>query len=119
VVACAEYALGALVMALASDLPKLFAGSFASSLGLGMFSAIDQALLLDVLPERETSAGRFMGITGFATLVPQSTAPLVAPLLLAVGANASGEKNYTLLYFCAAVCTGLAGLVTLRIKSVR
>ncbi|GAA5039351.1 MFS family permease [Thermocatellispora tengchongensis] len=111
------YALGSAVMVLAPGVPLLFAGSVVCSVGLGMFSSVDQALLLDVLPERETDAGRFMGIIGFATSVPQSVAPLVAPLILAVGA--AGEKNYTLLYLTAAVCTVLAGLIVLRIKSVR
>jgi MFS family permease len=112
------YALGAVVMALASDLPVLFAGSLTTSIGLGMFSAVDQALVLDVLPERESEAGRFMGIIGFATSVPQSVAPLVAPAFLAIGATAT-EKNYSLLFFVAAACTVLSGLMVLRVKSVR
>lgn len=112
------YALGAVVMALASDLPVLFAGSLTTSIGLGMFSAVDQALVLDVLPERETEAGRFMGIIGFATSIPQSVAPLVAPAFLAIGATAT-EKNYSLLFFVAAACTVLSGLMVLRVKSVR
>jgi MFS family permease len=81
-------------------------------------AAVDQALLLDVLPERETAAGRFMGITGFATSIPQASGPFIAPLFLAVGA-AGGAKNYTLLYAVAAACTVLGGLVVLRIKSVK
>lgn len=112
------YALGAVVMALSSNLPVLFAGSLTTSIGLGMFSAVDQALVLDVLPERETEAGRFMGIIGFATSVPQSVAPLVAPAFLAIGATAT-EKNYSLLFFVAAACTVLSGLMVLRVKSVR
>ncbi|QFU89599.1 MFS transporter [Amycolatopsis sp. YIM 10] len=112
------FALGAVVMAVASSLPLLFAGSATTSIGLGMFSAVDQALALDVLPERQTEAGRFMGIMGFATSVPQSVAPLVAPVFLAVGATAA-EKNYSLLFIVAAACTVLSGLAVLRIKTVR
>ena len=111
------FALGAVVMALASDLPVLFAGSLTSSIGLGLFAAVDQALVLDVLPERETEAGRFMGIIGFATSAPQSVAPLIAPAFLAIGATAT-EKNYTLLFVVGAICTVLSGLVVLRVKSV-
>ncbi|MFI0354924.1 MFS transporter [Actinomadura sp. 9N407] len=113
----AVFAIGAVIMALSSDVPALFAGSLTCSLGLGMFSAVDQALALDVLPERETGAGRFMSIFGFATQIPQSVAPLLAPLFLAVGASA--DDNYTVLYLAAAVCTLLSGIIVLRIKSVR
>jgi len=112
------FAAGAVTMALSGSLVLLAAGSLISSIGIGMFSAVDQALLLDVLPERETNAGRFMGITGFATSVPQAAAPLIAPVFLAIGA-AGGEKNYTLLYLLAGIFTVVGGVVALRVRSVR
>ncbi|MHC9045669.1 MFS transporter [Microbacterium saperdae] len=111
--------VGMVTMAFSTDLPVLIAGSLIVSVGIGGFSAVDQALLLDVLPERETDAGRFMGITGFATSIPQAVAPLIAPVFLAVGVAAGGEKNYTLLFLIAAGCVVLGGLVALRIRSVR
>jgi MFS family permease len=113
------FAAGALVMALAPGLPVLIVGSVLTSLGIGIFAAVDQALLLDVLPERDTNAGRFMGITSFATSIPQAVAPLIAPLFLAVGVSAGGDKNYTLLFIVAGMCTILGGLAALRVKSVR
>jgi MFS family permease len=111
-------AVGMLTMAFSTALPVLIAGSLIVSLGLGGFAAVDQALLLDVLPERETDAGRYMGIVGFATSIPQAVAPLIAPLFLAIGI-AAGGKNYTLLFIVAAACVLLGGIVILRIRSVR
>lgn len=111
-------AAGMLLMAFTGDVPALFAGSLIVSMGIGMFSAVDQALLLDVLPEKTTDAGRFMGITGFATSIPQSIAPLVASGVLLIGVTGA-EKNYTLLYVIAAALVLLGGLVILRIRSVR
>jgi MFS family permease len=111
-------AIGMLTMAFSTDLPVLIAGSLIVSVGLGGFAAVDQALLLDVLPERETDAGRFMGITGFATSIPQAVAPLIAPIFLAVAVT-GGEKNYTLLFVVAAACVLVGGWVVVRIKSVR
>jgi MFS family permease len=111
-------AIGMLTMAFSAEMPALIAGSLIVSVGIGGFAAVDQALLLDVLPERQTDAGRFMGITGFATSIPQATAPLIAPLFLAIGATA-GDKNYTLLFIVAAACVFAGGLVVMRIKSVR
>lgn len=113
------FAAGAVVMALAPSLPFIVVGSLLVSMGIGTFAAVDQALLLDVLPEKETDAGRFMGITGFATSIPQAFAPLIAPVFLAIGVVAGGEKNYTLLYIVAAACTLLGGIAVLRIRSVR
>ncbi|WP_198653586.1 MFS transporter [Actinocorallia populi] len=113
------YAAGAVLMALAPDLPLIVAGAALGNLGLGVFAAVDQALMLDVLPERETGAGRYTGIYNFSTSIPQGLAPLVAPAFLLIGAS-EGEKNYTLLYFAAAALTLLGGLVIAqRIKSVR
>jgi MFS family permease len=112
------FAGGAALMAFAPDIPLLIAGSLLTSVGVGAFAAVDQALLLDVLPERDTDAGRFMSITGFATSIPQAFAPFIAPLILAIGASGS-YKNYELLYLIAGAVTVLGGLSVLRIKSVR
>ncbi|WP_314213234.1 MFS transporter [Pseudarthrobacter equi] len=111
-------ASGMVTMAFSADLALLIAGSLMTSVGIGTFAAVDQALLLDVLPEKNTDAGRFMGITGFATSIPQSAAPLIAPIFLAVGA-AGGQKNYTLLFLVAAGFVLLGGAVIMRIRSVR
>src|SRR4029453_10271002 len=111
-------AAGMLTQAFASDTVMLIAGSLVSSVGLGLFAAVDQALLLDVLPSRETDAGRFMGIVGFATSIPQSVAPLLASGILLIGATGD-VRNYTLLFCIAAACVIIAGAVVLRIRSVR
>ncbi|MFJ9390782.1 MFS transporter [Nocardioides sp. NPDC101246] len=115
----ALFSSGALIMAFAPGLPVILAGSFVATLGLGLFSAVDQALLLDVMPERETDAGRFVAINQFATSISQAVAPVLAPLVLTFGVVAGGEKNYTLLYMVAAVFTLLAGAAVMRVKSVR
>ncbi|MET0715563.1 MAG: MFS transporter [Mycetocola sp.] len=111
-------AAGMFTQAFAPDITLLIVGSLATSVGLGLFAAVDQALLLDVLPERETDAGRFMGITGFATSIPQSIAPLVASGILLIGVTGD-DRNYTLLFVVGGVAVILAGAVVLRIRSVR
>ncbi|SKC69069.1 MFS transporter [Okibacterium fritillariae] len=113
------FAAGAITTALAPDVTLLYVGSLTTSVGIGMFAAVDQALLLDVLPEKDTSAGRFMSITGFAVSIPQAAAPFLAPVFLAIGATAAGDKNYTLLYIIAGAITIVGGLVVLRVRSVR
>ncbi len=98
--------------------PRAVRRSLIVSLGIGLFSAVDMALLLDVLPEKQTDAGRFMGITGFATSIPQAAAPFIASGILLIGVTGTA-KNYSLLFFIAAALVLLGGLVILRIKSVR
>jgi MFS family permease len=112
------FGIGAVVMAFATGLPMLIVGSLLTSFGIGAFAAVDQALLLDVLPEKATEAGRFMGITGFATSIPQAVAPLIASGLLVIGASGA-DKNYTLLYIVAGVITAVGALSVLRIRSAR
>ena len=113
------FGAGAVTMALALSFPLIIVGSLLVSMGIGTFAAVDQALLLDVLPQKDTDAGRFMGIMAFAISMPQAFAPFIAPVFLAVGVVAGGEKNYTLLYLVAAACTLAGGFVVLKIRSVR
>ena len=107
------------MMALSNDLPMLMVGAAITNLGLGIFSAVDQALVLDVLPERDTDAGRFVGINGLANSLAQSAAPLIAPLFLGIGVASAAEKNYSLLYLIAAAFTVAGGIVVLKVKTVR
>ncbi|MDT0328561.1 MFS transporter [Nocardiopsis lambiniae] len=113
------FAIGALTMAFSTGLPVLLAGLVITNFGLGIFSAVDHALMLDVMPEKDTDAGRFVGITGLANSIAQSLAPVVAPAFLTVGVIEGGDKNYMLLYIVAACFALLGGLVVLRVRSVR
>jgi hypothetical protein len=50
------------VTATAPGLLQLLIGPFVRNLAIDVFSATGQALLLDLLPERDTEAGRFLGV---------------------------------------------------------
>jgi MFS family permease len=109
----AIFTAGSLLLAFGPSMPFLIAGSIVTSLGLGAFSAVDQALVLDVLPERDTDAGRFLGIHGFSTSIPQAVAPLLAPAILVLGV-AGSDKNYTLLFVLAGALTLAGGTIVVR-----
>ncbi|MBB2946522.1 MFS family permease [Actinoplanes lutulentus] len=118
-VGTAIFAGGAVLLAFAPSMPLIIVASLIGTLGLGAFSSVDQALTLDVLPDRDTDAGRYMGVFAFATTSAQGIAPFIAPAFLAIGAS-GGDKNYTLLYLVAAVVTLAGGLtIATRIKNVR
>jgi MFS family permease len=111
------FATGCVVSAFAWDLLALVIGTLVTSLGIATFSAVGQALVLDILPDRDTQAGRYMAINMFAQKIPGVVAPLAAPAILIIGA---GSQNFTALYLTAALLALAGGLViTLRVRSVR
>lgn len=115
----ALFAAGCSVSAFAHDLPTLMVGTLLNSLGIATFSAVAQALLLDVLPDREREAGRYMAIALFAQKIPGVFAPVLGGAVLAIGAGA-GAENFTALYLLAAALAFAGGLlITLSVRSVR
>lgn len=109
-VASVVFAAGALILALAPSIPVVVVGFVVLNLGTGIFSAVDQAIVLDILPEREENAGRFVGINQLALQIGQAVAPLIAPTILLLGVT-GGQKNYGLLFVLAAACTLAGGLI--------
>lgn len=112
------FAAGTVVMAFAHSLPSLTVGVLVSNTGLGAFMAVGGALVLDVLPERDTQAGRFNAINGLANAIPQGIAPLTAPVILTIGV-VGAERNYLLLYLVAAAIAGIGGLIITKVRAVR
>ena len=110
------FAAGTALMAFAYDLPSILVGLLVTNAGLGAFMAVGGALSLDVLPERETQAGRFNGINSFSNAIPQAIGPLTAPLLLTLGATGN-EKNYLVLYLVAAGIALVGGLIIARVRA--
>ncbi|MFU8946192.1 MFS transporter [Mycetocola zhadangensis] len=110
------FGIGALVMVVAPDLTLLLVGSLLCNISIGVFSAVDQALFLDVLPERDTEAGRFVNIIQLANVSAQAIAPFAAAAVLAL--LAAGDR-YAVIFVAAAVFTVAGGLVILKVKGVR
>jgi MFS family permease len=109
--------LGLLVFSLAQDPNVLFLAAALFGAGLGAYFAVDLALVTDVLPNRETDAAKNMGVFNIANALPQSLAPALAPLILGIGATASG--NYTLLFVVAALVVIAGAVSTMFIKGAR
>ncbi|MBB2910267.1 MFS family permease [Streptosporangium becharense] len=113
--AVALFVVGFVIIAFASSFAPVLVGSQFILLGAGMFGAVDLAVVADVLPNRETEAGKYMSIFGIAGALPQSAAPVVAPFVLAVG----GGANYPLLFLVAAGVAVAGGLSVRPIKGIR
>ncbi|GAA1807711.1 MFS transporter [Agromyces neolithicus] len=109
VVAAGLQVAAALTLAFSPAWTSSLVAAVLLGLGYGLFLAVDQALLTDVLPD-ETTRARDLGIVNSVQHLP--IAPLVGWLVLAVA-------GYTELYVIAAVIMALGGLAVTRIRSVR
>jgi MFS family permease len=82
-----------------------------AGLGIGIYLAVDQALMTQVLPNA-SSAGKDLGVLNVAQAGGQVIAPLVASLVI-------GLAGYPGLYVFAGIMALLAAAAILPIKSVR
>jgi MFS family permease len=80
-------------------------------LGIGVYLAVDQALMTQVLPST-SDAGKDLGVLNIAQAGGQVIAPLVASVVI-------GIAGYPALYGFAAVLAVLAAVAVLPIRSVR
>ncbi|MET7518445.1 MFS transporter [Streptomyces sp. NPDC005480] len=109
---------GAVVEAFAYSFPMLFVGSVLMQLAIAVFSSVDQAIAMAVLPDR-AEAGRYMAMVAFSQKIPSALAPLVAPVIIALSTTGD-TKNYTALYLTGAVFALVGGLlIVTRVRSVR
>jgi MFS family permease len=103
-------AAAALVLAF---VPTFGAAAFAAlvlGLGYGVYLAVDQALITQVLPAAADRA-RHLGVINIANAAPQVLAPVIAaPIVTRLG--------YPVLYGTVALVTALAGILVRRIRSV-
>jgi MFS family permease len=109
---------GAVLEASAWSLPQLVVGAVLMQLAIAVFATVDQAIIFAIIPERR-EAGRYMAIVAFAQKIPSAVAPLIASVVITIGA-VGDVKNYTLLYLTGAVFALVGGLVILgKVKAVR
>lgn len=117
-IAALLFVAGAITEATAWSLPQIIVGAVLMQLAIAIFATVDQAIIFAIIPER-SEAGRYMAVTQFAQKIPSAVAPLLAGLVITIGA-VGGEKNYTLLYLSGAVFALVGGLlILLKVKSVR
>jgi Major Facilitator Superfamily len=94
--ASAVYGVAMFVIAIASNFNGFLVGMAIGGLGFGMYVAVDLALVVDVLPDKDNAA-KDLGVFNMAGALPFSIAPGIAPAILAVGSGAT------------ACCTGWPG----------
>lgn len=104
-------AVAALLLAVAPGFPVVIVAAVILGLGTGVFTAVDFALVTQVLPEA-TSNGRDIGIINLAIGLPNVISPVIAALMV----NHLG--GYAGLYLLAGALSLLAGVLVHRIRGV-
>ncbi|CAN5532925.1 MAG: MFS transporter [Rubrobacteraceae bacterium] len=118
-VSAAVFALGTAVIAFAGSLDAFLFGVAVCGLGIGIYLAVDLALVSQVLPNPD-DASKDLGVFNIASTLPQSLAPAIAPAFLAIPLFASGGgANYTALYLVAALFALASALAIVPVKGVR
>ncbi|WUK10631.1 MFS transporter [Kitasatospora sp. NBC_00374] len=111
VLACAVMAGAALILALFPTWPATVLAAAVLGAGFGIYLAVDQALVTQVLPAAAARA-KDLGVINIANSAPQVLAPaLAAPVVAHLG-------GYPGLYLVTALVTVLAGALVHRIRGV-
>lgn len=107
------YGLALFVLAIASSFNGFLVGMAIGGLGFGVYTAVDLALVVDVLPDRDNAA-KDLGVMNIAGALPFSVAPGIAPAILAIG-----DGSYGVLYAVAGVGAILGAVAIVPVKGVR
>ncbi|MGH3086274.1 MAG: MFS transporter [Rubrobacteraceae bacterium] len=100
-----------LVLAFARDWPVLLAMAALLGLAIGMFIAVELALITQLLPSAE-DRGKDIGLVNLADSLPYSLGPLMAGFIVA-------HAGYPQMFVLAAVVTTVGAILVTRIKGAR
>lgn len=112
------YGLGLAIIGASAHFDAFLWGIAVCGLGQGVYLAVDLALVAEVLPDKTGGAAKGIGIISLANNIPQSLAPAIAPLFLALG-SADGGRNYNFMFGMAAVFALLGAAAVLPMRGVR
>lgn len=110
--ACVVAATGMAVIAASPAIPVTVAGALLFGAGVGMFLAVDWALLTDIIPK--ASSGRYMGISNVATATAGIVGVLLGGLLMDLVNAAVGYGSGPRAALMLAVPLLLTGALLLR-----
>jgi hypothetical protein len=107
--------LGTLVQSVvvAANFDGFLVGMAIGGLGFGVYTAVDFALVVDVLPDSDNAA-KDLGVLNIAGALPFPLGPGIAPAILAFG-----NGSYGVLYAVAGVWAILAAVAILPVQGVR
>jgi MFS family permease len=111
IVSTAVMAVAAVMLAFVPSFEVVMVAALVLGLGYGVYLAVDQALITQVLPAA-ADRGRDLGVINIANSAPQVLAPVIAAPIV------TGAGGYTTLYVLTAVITLASAVLVTRIRSV-
>jgi MFS family permease len=112
--ASAVFAVGLVILAFDTNVEVYLVAMVVLGFGQGTYVAVDLALITDVLPNKERDAAKDMGLVNVSNTLPQTLAPAIAPIFLAIGGSG---QNYTALFLVGAVWAVVAAAAILRVRT--
>jgi MFS family permease len=109
-------ALGLLIIATSTDLNQFLMGAAVYGIGQGVYFAVDMALVAAVLPNPDDTA-KDLGVFNIASAFPQTVAPVIAPIFLAIGSVAGG--NLSAVFIAGAVFAVIGSFAVMPIRGTR
>jgi MFS family permease len=105
-------AVSMILIATMTSLPMFVAAQVISSVAIGAYGAVDQAIALDVIPHAENQNGRYLAIFGLGSAVPQAIGPFFAGLVIAM---AGGEYGWVYAAGAVFAVAGAAAIIPISI----
>ncbi|TXK19922.1 MFS transporter [Homoserinibacter sp. GY 40078] len=112
----ALFGVGLVMLGFANDVGHFYAAEVVLGFAWGMYIAVDQALIVDVLPDPERP-GKDLGVLNIANALPQSIAAPLALVFLGLGVD--DNTNYLAMLLAAGGVALLGAIVIIPIKGVR
>ncbi|GAB3541695.1 MFS transporter [Arthrobacter tecti] len=103
---------GLIIIATSSTTGQVLLGQTVVGLGMGCFTAVDVALITDLLPRDQTENAKTFGVFNIAQALPQSLIPVVAVPIITLG-------GYPALFITGAVIGLIGAALVTRIKGVQ
>jgi MFS family permease len=100
-----------LMFAFVHTMPAAYLGAVVLGVGFGAYTAVDFAMITEVLPEAADRA-KDLGVINIANALPQVLAPVLAAGVLAL------DLGYVGLYVLAAAVSVLGSVLVVQIKSI-
>ena len=105
-------AVGFLIPLLSPTVPGLMIGQVVGGLAFGAYLSVDQALFIDVLPDKN-AAGRDLGVAAIGSNLGQTLAPVIAAQVVVITGGYAG------IWVVAAVLVVVAAAAIVPVKQVR
>jgi MFS family permease len=102
------------IIAAADSREVFLLGMVVTGVGHGLYFAVDLALVTEVLPDRRRDAAKDLGILNITNALPQSIAPAIAPIVLALSGG-----DYSWLFIFAGMFALAGALAIVPVKGVR